>query len=529
MGIAIALLLVAAGMPLRSTSASASEPSSVGARLKGPSLPPAVSWLAAGDSYSSGYGASSGDILDCGRHDEAWPSVARNEITMTSGAFTFSACKGATTNQVLEQAGGHRFDLVTFSAGGNDLGFSSVLQACLTVVPWGGKPGCLPDDLAKTAIEARIKSIYPKFLNEVAKQVSNRGGNVVVVGYPELFAEPSQWKGAAKVGLCSGVRARDAVRIRGWAGDLNAAIGAAVNEVNSLHPNDVTFRFVNIHDGAGGDQSDPRLYEPKSGVSHNLCGGDTWLHGAESGLLGFHPTFVGHNNTGRLVADVIGELDWSKLNHGYRHRVTGEDVRTHRSADVAAAEGPRRLHRGEEVLVICQEFGGFIPVRGDEDLAADTTLWNKLDDGSYVADLFVDTTKPPAPDPTNQHPGRDPSIPICQGTSNARLPVLGHNTLLNSEGFGEIRPKRIYLGGDPEGLVDDIAWDNWGGPQATGHGTGIYVAPNQTVAEGTGLPVTVIAYELGQCGGVLAYRSVIWYFPSKGQKPSLAIDHSACQ
>jgi hypothetical protein len=44
-----------------------------------------------------------------------------------------------------------------------------------------------------------------------------------------------------------------------------------------------------------------------------------------------------------------------------------------------------------------------------------------------------------------------------------------------SEGFGTVAPARIYNGGVPSGEVDNITWQDWGQPVATGQGlTWIY-------------------------------------------------------
>jgi hypothetical protein len=80
-----------------------------------------------------------------------------------------------------------------------------------------------------------------------------------------------------------------------------------------------------------------------------------------------------------------------------------------------------------------------------------------------------------------------------------------------------VEPAAIELGGDPTGVVTGITWQSWGGAEATGTGTGTYVGPDQTVAQGTTEKATVVAYDLGTCKGAPAYSSVTWYFPSQGQ------------
>lgn len=95
-------------------------------------------------------------------------------------------------------------------------------------------------------------------------------------------------------------------------------------------------------------------------------------------------------------------------------------------------------------------------------------------------------------------------------------PTLGVRWAPTSAGFGEVAPKRIFLGGDPTGDVTDIHWMHWGGATATGTGTSTYVADDQTVSQSRVEPVTITAFRLGTCGGHPAYRAVQWTFPRHG-------------
>jgi WD40 repeat protein len=88
---------------------------------------------------------------------------------------------------------------------------------------------------------------------------------------------------------------------------------------------------------------------------------------------------------------------------------------------------------------------------------------------------------------------------------------------VNGVGFGQVRPKEIFNGGDPTGMISHIIWKSWGGPKAIGTGTALYVGPNQIVANGTEETATVVAFHLGPCGGKLMYRAVEWYFPQHDQ------------
>lgn len=100
------------------------------------------------------------------------------------------------------------------------------------------------------------------------------------------------------------------------------------------------------------------------------------------------------------------------------------------------------------------------------------------------------------------------------------MPTLGRPAGLfaHGEGFGQVRPPKVFNGGDPTGLVSHITWKSWGGARASGTGSSDYVGPGQSVATGTQQPVTVIAFNRGTCHGRYMYRAVEWYFPAHGQR-----------
>jgi hypothetical protein len=99
------------------------------------------------------------------------------------------------------------------------------------------------------------------------------------------------------------------------------------------------------------------------------------------------------------------------------------------------------------------------------------------------------------------------------------IPTLGRRggDFVNGQGFGEIRPATVYNGGDPTGLVMHVTWSSWGGSTATGTGASDWVGPGQSVATGTQETVTIVAFDLGTCGGKLMYQAVEWYFPQHSE------------
>jgi hypothetical protein len=111
------------------------------------------------------------------------------------------------------------------------------------------------------------------------------------------------------------------------------------------------------------------------------------------------------------------------------------------------------------------------------------------------------------------------SVVTTSGGPSAAVPTLGQpaGVFVHGQGFGQVKPARIFNGGDPTGLVTQVVWRSWGGGQAVATGISDYVGPNQTVAEGRQEPVTVVAFDLGICDRRLMYRAVEWYFPQHKQ------------
>jgi hypothetical protein len=135
------------------------------------------------------------------------------------------------------------------------------------------------------------------------------------------------------------------------------------------------------------------------------------------------------------------------------------------------------------------------------------------------------TSSPPTPTVTASaasQPTVSPgtaTVPASASASPAGAPTLGQlaGVFAHGTGFGQVKPSKIFNGGDPTGLVTDVVWTSWGGTQATATGTSEYVGPGQSNAQGSEEQATVVAFDLGTCGGKLMYQAVEWYFPQHGQ------------
>jgi len=330
----------------------------------------AISWLAAGDSYSSGQGlayevgscarALPGDAVPGAWGIEAGDALAtQNKVKLAAGSPNLQACSGAFTSEFFQPQRPNPaewapadppYDLVSFTFGGDDLGFKSVVEACLGLDPGGissavgllstavGRVAALqawkddpfahcPSNSALRAQIAQLATPYKAFLEEVAREAVTPGGNIVVLGYPDLVEEPKLWSAIDKdIGFCQGIRPADADELRGLAGDLNATIAETVTAVNAEHINGVALTYVDVNTGNPKENipySDPDLFEPNTGARHNLCAAKEWINGITIRIgqgtqlpsinSSFHPNQEGNDAMAGLVEQIFPQLDWSHL------------------------------------------------------------------------------------------------------------------------------------------------------------------------------------------------------------------------
>lgn len=102
-----------------------------------------------------------------------------------------------------------------------------------------------------------------------------------------------------------------------------------------------------------------------------------------------------------------------------------------------------------------------------------------------------------------------PALPSASASAGA--PVLGaKGAFPNGKGFGSVKPRVVYLGGDPTGYVSAITWRHWGAARAVGFGQGW--CPGQSVAAGHHCRAALHVSALGTCHGRRAYRTLVFYF-----------------
>lgn len=223
------------------------------------------SYVALGDSYSSGTGTRSyvDDGTSCQRSTYAYPSLLAAQKGYT---LNFRACSGAkiadvTNTQLSALSSTTRY--VTISVGGNDAGFADVLTECAT--PWWAGD-C---DGAINTAQAFINNTLPGRLSTLYSSIRSRAVNakVVVVGYPRIFmgedCNAATWFSPA-----------EETRLNQTADLLNSKLSAAASARSFSFANP-TSRFI----------------------GHAVCDDVEWLNGLSNPVSeSYHPNRLGHSS-----------------------------------------------------------------------------------------------------------------------------------------------------------------------------------------------------------------------------------------
>ncbi len=222
-------------------------------------------YVALGDSYSSGVGAGSyfSSSGSCDRSANAYPQLWHN--AKAPAAYAFVACSGASTQDVVHNqlsALSGTTTLVSITIGGNDVGFSSVMETCVLF----STSTCV--SAIKTS-EGEMASQLPAELDNVLGAIASHApsARVVVLGYPELYD-------LSKSSTCIGLSSTDRTDLNQAADELDTQIQAAAGRHHDI--------YADVRAAFGG---------------HEICDSTSWLHSVDWLNLGvsYHPTAAGQS------------------------------------------------------------------------------------------------------------------------------------------------------------------------------------------------------------------------------------------
>jgi lysophospholipase L1-like esterase len=242
----------------------------------------ATKYVSLGDSYSSGTGTRTYYDSNCQRSVYSYPYLLHN--AHPTWTFVHAACSGAKTGDILNsQINSVTSDTnwVTYTIGGNDAGFSSVITTC-------AEPSWLGDcNTAVNNAQSYIQNTLPGRLDLVNNAIKSHApsAKVIVLDYPRLFNGQDCNAGTF-------FSSSEETRLNQTADMLKGVLSAAATRAgaNFLF-RDVIPPFVGhaICDGGGGSST-----EWINGLSNPI--GESYHPKTTGHSKGYYP--VVHNTTG---------------------------------------------------------------------------------------------------------------------------------------------------------------------------------------------------------------------------------------
>jgi len=218
-----------------------------------------VHYVALGDSYSSGVGAGdeSGSCdLSPNAYGPLWASAN------SPASFTFDACSGATTSTVVSgqlSALSASTTLVSITIGGNDVGFSSIMETCILESTSSCESAVAKaEQYATTTLPGSLAALFA----DIKADAPN--AKVVVLDYPDFYD--------TSVSLCIGLSSADHSALDAGINDLDGVLQTAAGNAG--------FYFADVRSAFAG---------------HELCDNAGWLNSVSIFDIhtSYHPTATG--------------------------------------------------------------------------------------------------------------------------------------------------------------------------------------------------------------------------------------------
>lgn len=220
-----------------------------------------VNYVSLGDSYASGVGTGS----EGGSCDQSSAAFGPLWASQHGATFTFAACSGAKTTDVVNSqvsSLSSSTSLVSVVAGGNDVGFVSIMESCVL----GSDSTC---QSAVAAAESYSKNTLPGQLKTMYSAIRSHAPNakIVALDYPVFYD--------LNVSVCVGLsKAKHQY--------LDEGINVLDDSIKSTAAS-AGVTFADVRGQFSG---------------HELCDGSAWLHSVDLSDIGesYHPTSSGQSS-----------------------------------------------------------------------------------------------------------------------------------------------------------------------------------------------------------------------------------------
>ena len=189
------LLLLLTATHALATSSTTNPPDQFPLGTESPTKFPWVQKFASiGDSYSAGLGA--GDRLDfyCSRYAKSHPNILHTSLLGSNKLRThqFLSCSGQTSTEILESqipALATDLDLLTISAGGNDIGLSPILSNCVYQFYMASEEDCRKSihEAATRIATGELHTNITKLIAAALPKMNPAHGIIYVTGYAAFF------------------------------------------------------------------------------------------------------------------------------------------------------------------------------------------------------------------------------------------------------------------------------------------------------------------------------------------------------
>ena len=161
-------------------------------------------YLALGDSFTSGPVIPTQTAGGCDRSTNDYPADTASALSLK---LTDVSCSGATTANVINTTEvvspgpnnppqlsslSSGTQIVSLQIGGNDLGFTSIIENCVALTPWGPtKVGANCRNYYGTSLANYISTTLTTNVGDILAQVhtTDPSGKVFVVGYPDILPQ----------------------------------------------------------------------------------------------------------------------------------------------------------------------------------------------------------------------------------------------------------------------------------------------------------------------------------------------------